>query len=85
MRPRLRGGDPAPRRAGEHPGPHQERLAHLLDRGGLLADRDRERGHADRAAAETAGQRRQHGTVQPVEAELVDVVDRQRGLARCRG
>ncbi len=37
------------------------------------------------AAAEAAGQRRQHRPVQPVEAELVDVVDRQRGLGDVAG
>ena len=39
----------------------------------------------DRSAAEAAGQRRQHGAVQPVEAELVDVVDRERVLRDVAG
>ena len=46
----------------------------------LLTDRDREGGNSDRTATETAGERRQHGTVEPVQAELVDVVYRQRVL-----
>ena len=80
MRPRLRGGDPAAGRAGDHARPHQERFAHLLDGGGLFTDSDRQRRHADRAAAEAAGQRRQHSPVESVETELVDVVDSQRGF-----
>ena len=85
MRPCLAGGHTTPGRAGDHSGAHQERLAHLLDGGGFLPHRDGQRGHPDRAAAETAGERRQHGPVQPIQAEFVDVVDLQRGLGDVAG
>ena len=53
--------------------------------GGGLLDRHRQRRHPDRAAAEAAGQRRQHRPVQPVQAEFVDVVDHQCGLGDVAG
>src|ERR1700684_3702941 len=48
--PSLRGGHPAPRRTGDHTGADQEGFTHLLDGGGLLPDRDRQRRNPDRAA-----------------------------------
>ena len=66
-------------RAGEHPLLDQERLVHVLDRLGLLADADRQRRQADRAAAELAAQGVEDGAVDLVEAELVDPEQRQPG------
>ena len=48
-------------------------------------DRHGQRRNPDGAAAEAAGQRRQHRPVQPVQAQFVDVVDRQRATWRRRG
>ena len=79
------GGHPPARGPRDHAGPHQERLAHLLDGGGFFADGDRQRGHPDRSATEAAGQRGQHRPVEPVQAQFVDVVDRQGGLGDIPG
>ena len=57
VRPGLSGGDASPRRARDHSRAYQGRLAHLLDRGGLLPYRDGERGHPDGSAAETTCER----------------------------
>ena len=67
------------------PALQQERLVHVLDGLGLLADRDRERAEADRPPAERAAQRVEDGAVDLVEAELVDLEQRERvarGVAR---
>ena len=85
MSPGQRGGHPPARGAGDHAGPDQERLTHLLDRGGLFPHRDREGRHPDRATAKAAGQRREHRPVQSVQPQLVDVVDRQCGLGDITG
>ena len=79
MPPARSGGDPAARRADDEAGPEQERFGDFFDRLGLLADRDRHRGKPDRAAAEPLDQRFEDGAVEPIEAERVDLVDRQRG------
>src|SRR5262249_11826834 len=76
------GGDRPPRRTGKKPGPYQERLAHLLHRVRLLANGDREGGQPDRPAAERPDEGPQYGPVQPVETDLVDVVDLERGPRR---
>ncbi len=80
MLPRSRCRDPSTGRAGEQPGADEERLGDLLDGLDLLADGDRERPDTDRSAAEAAHQGVEHGAVEPVEAELVDVVHGQRRL-----
>ncbi len=77
---------PAPRRAGAPcRRAHQEGLANLLDRGRFFTHRHRQGRHADRTTAETAGKRREHGAVQAVETEFVDVVDLHRGLGDVAG
>src|SRR5215207_6270925 len=53
MRPRLPGGDASAWSARDHAGADEERLTHLLDRGGFLPDRDGERRHSDGSATET--------------------------------
>src|SRR3954447_5962256 len=72
-------GDPASGGAGQQPCPDEERLGDGLDRLGLLGHRDRQRGQPYRAAAEPTEQRVEDRPVEPVEAELVDLVDLQRG------
>ena len=69
----------AARGARDQAGAHEERLGDLLDGLGLLPDGDGERGQAHRPAAEPRDERLEHRPVEPVETELVDVVDRQRG------
>ena len=54
MAPARRGGHPAPRGTGQQPGPHQERLAHLLHRVRLLPHRHGERGQARPARRRTS-------------------------------
>ena len=85
MLPGGGGGDPAARRPGQEALPDQERLGDLLDGLALLTDRDRQRGEADRAAAEPPAQRVEHGPVEPVEAELVDLVELERGVRDLEG
>ena len=91
MPPGGLGGDPPPRGAREQPGPHEEGFADLLDGVRLLAHGHREGGHADRSPAEAHDQCLQHGPVQPVQPEDVDVVEIEREgewaaiIARLRG
>ena len=80
MLPGGGGGDPAARRAGQHAGTDQERLADLLDRLRLLGDGHGQRGQADRSPAEAAQQGVEDGQVEPVQAELVDLVHREGSL-----
>ena len=68
----------AARRALEQAALQQERLVHVLDGLGRLADRDRERAEPDRAARERAAQRVEDRPVDLVEAELVDLEQRER-------
>ena len=56
----------------------EERLVHVLDRLGRLAHRDRERAEPDRPPDERAAQRVQDRAVDLVEAELVDLEQRER-------
>ena len=79
------GRDPAARGALEEAALEQERLVHVLDRLGLLAHRDRERGEPHRLARERAAQRGEHRPVDLVETERVDLEQRERGRARSRG
>ena len=51
----------------------------------LLPHGDRERRDADRAAAEAHDQRLEHGAVEPVQPEVVDVVEGERGPGHLRG
>ena len=78
--PDLAGGGrhPAPGRARDHSGSHEERLAHLLDRGGLFTHGDRECRHPDWSPAEPADQGAEDRPVQTVETEFVDVVHGER-------
>src|SRR3954471_18412552 len=85
MRPRCGGRDPTPRCSGQHARPHEVRLAHLLHRTWLLADGDSQRRYPARAAAEGPYEGTEHGPVQAVQAELVDVVDGQRGARDLAG
>ena len=50
----------------------QERLVHVLDRVGLLADADRQGREAHRSTAELLAQRGEQRTVELVESEVVD-------------
>ena len=65
------------RRAGDHPLGDEERLVHVLDRLGLLADADRHGRQADRAAVELDAQRVEDRPVDLVEAAIVDAEQRQ--------
>ena len=64
-------------RAGDHALLDEERLVHVLDRLGLLADADRQRRQPDRPAAELLAQRGEHRPVDLVEPEVVDAEQRQ--------
>lgn len=81
MPPRSRGGDAAAGCACEEPQPYEERLSELLDRLTLFGDGDGERLDADRSPAEAATQGTEHGAVKPVEAKLINFVQRQ-GVTR---
>src|SRR5699024_9107548 len=80
MTPGGGGGDTPPSRPGDEAGAHQVGLTDLLDGAGFLADRDGQGVHADRAAAVPADERVEHGTVEAVGAELIDVEDLQGAL-----
>ena len=69
--------DPPAWGAGDHALLDQERLVHVFDRVGLLADADRDRGQPDRAAVELLAHRRQDRPVDLVEPEVVDAEQRQ--------
>ena len=71
MRPLSR---PAPRCAGQQPGPDQERLGHDLDGLWFLTDRDGQRGKNDWPAVEPPEQRVKNRLVEPVEALFVHLV-----------
>ena len=83
---RGRGGDPPARGALDEPLLEQVGLVDVLDRVGLLADRDRQRGQADRAALELLADRPQDVAVEPVQAGVVDLqqVERLRRAPRGR-
>ena len=80
MRVGAPGRGPAPRRALDQPALEQVGLVDVLDRVLLLADRDRQRRQADRAAAELLADRAQDLAVEAVEALVVDLeqVERRR-------
>src|SRR3954447_22090040 len=78
MTPRRRRRDPTPRGAGEQSAADEERLRHGLDRLRLLGHGHGKRREAHRTAAEAAQQGVEHRPVEPVEAELVDLVDLER-------
>src|SRR4051794_19113776 len=78
MTPRRRRRDPTPGGAGEQSAADEERLRHGLDRLRLLGHGHGKRREAYRTAAEAAKQRVEHRPVEPVEAELVDLVDLER-------
>ena len=78
MRVGAGGGDPAARRALEQARLEQERLVDLLDRLRLLRHRDREGVEADRLPGEGLAERGEDGAVDLVEAELVDLEQRER-------
>ena len=67
-----RHGDAAAGRAGEQALLDEERLVHVLDRLGLLADADRQRRQPDRAAAELLAERAEDRPVDLVEPAVVD-------------
>src|SRR5262245_28486071 len=79
------GGDSASGRTGQQPGPHEERLGNLLDRLGFFSNRHSQRGEANRPAREAVEQRLKHGSVEPVEPALVDLVQREPRLGGLRG
>ncbi|MDT5287643.1 MAG: holliday junction helicase RuvB, partial [Mycobacterium sp.] len=60
-------------------------LRRVRDYAEVRADGHRERGHPHRSATEAAGEHREHGAIQPVQAQLVDVVDGKRGLGDVTG
>ena len=63
----------------------QVRLVDVLDRVGLLAERDGDRGEADRASAELEGDRLEELAVDPLEPSLVDLVELERLPRDVRG
>ena len=76
-------------RAPEQPALQQERLVDVLDGVGLLGHRHRQRAESDGLAGERLAQRPQDRPVDLVEAELVDVEEREclvgdRAGDRCR-
>ena len=71
-------------RALEQAALHEERLVHVLDGLGRLAHRDRQRAEPDRPAHEGAAQRVEDRPVDLVEAELVDLEQRERVARRRR-
>src|SRR4051812_21879760 len=73
--------DASARRAGQEPQAYEEGFGELLDGLALLADGDCERRRADGSPTEAAAQRVEHGPVEPVESELVDLVEGQ-GVSR---
>src|ERR1700733_6878988 len=83
--PARAGGDPAARRPGEQAVPDQERLGDRLDGLRLLPYRDGEGGQANRAAAEPPDQGVEHSPVEAVEAELVHLVQLERGPGELPG
>ena len=78
------GHDPAARRALEEAELEQVRLVDVLDRLGLLAERDRERREADRPAAELLDDRAQQLAVEALEPRLVDLEQRRAPPRRSR-
>src|SRR4051812_28753210 len=76
---------PSARGPREQPGPHQERLAHLLDGVGLLPHGDGEGRDAHRATPEAHHQGLEDGAVEAVQPEVVDVVERERGTGHLAG
>ena len=74
------GDDAAARRALQEPELEEVRLVDVLDRVGLLAERDRERREADRAAPELGGDRVEQLPVDALEALLVDLQELERLL-----
>ena len=79
MSPGRRRGDATARCAREETEAYEEGLGELLDRLALLGDRHREGRDADRSAAEAAAKGVQHGTIETIEAEIVDLVQLQGG------
>src|SRR5438046_2116826 len=75
--------DPAARRPLQEAELEQIRLVDVLDRVGLLAERDRKGGEPDRAAVESLHHRAQESAVDPLEPALVDLHQVER-LARDR-
>src|SRR5215207_5575625 len=78
MAPCGGGGDPPARCAREESKAYEKRLGELLDRLAFLPDGNGQGCHTDGPPAEAAAQRAEHGTVEAIEAELVDLVERQR-------
>ena len=78
MRKRLGRGDPALRGAIEQAGGEEERLVDVLDGVGLLGHGHRERVEPDGSAGERDAECGEDGSVDLVEAELVDLEERQR-------
>jgi len=78
--PRGAGRDATSRRTGEEAVAHQEGLGDLLHGLALLPHGDRERGDADRAAAEAAAQGVEHRPVEPVETQRVHLVEVERTM-----
>src|SRR5215203_6042721 len=79
MPPRTGCGHPAPWRPRQQPSADEERFGDLFHGLAFLTDRHRQRAQPDRAAGETPAQRVQDGPVEPVEADVVDLVDGERG------
>jgi len=70
------GDDPSSRRALQEAELEQVRLVDVLDRLGLLAERDGERRQPDRAAAEALDHAAQELTVEALEPDFVDLEQR---------
>src|SRR5207302_3681513 len=75
--PRRRRSDAPARGALQQAALDEERLVHVLDGLGSLTDRNRQRREADGAAGEAVAHRVEDGAVELVEAEVVDLEQRQ--------
>ena len=71
MVPSAWGGDASSRSSRQHADPDEERFTHLLDRAGLLSDRDRHRRESDGTAAEAAAQHAEDRAIQVAQAYAI--------------
>ena len=68
-------GDPPSGRPHEESLPHQERFGHLFDRFRFFGYGHGERAETNRSPTEVQAQSPQHGSIETVEAQLVDLVE----------
>ena len=60
--------------------PNQKRLGNLLNGFPLLSHRDSQRGQTHRATPESAAYRIEYGAIQPIQTQLVHLIEFQRVL-----